>query len=245
MESGPPVKPELREAVELAARITTNQTFGPFRDEPDSPFYRAPDLDPDETWERLAEKVAIVSAQGILEGMVDQRLRRSGIAQWHAQIFGEFFPEHGGRFRTGRDRGQFGVMLGTREHPEPQTYVSTNAQNLPRGLDEMCAGFEALAREDREFDFEELVQATVRAYVKFLNLHPFIDGNGRASFVLLQFALARLDLPAISLEDHDEHQWCLGQALRRDGKQTDDELLEYFMSKFDRASRMYEAIRAE
>lgn len=65
-----------REAIELAARIATRQTFGPFYGEPDSPFYEAEGLSPEETWERLAEKLALVTAHAILQGLENQTLHR-------------------------------------------------------------------------------------------------------------------------------------------------------------------------
>jgi fido (protein-threonine AMPylation protein) len=245
VEAGTRITPELREAIEIAARIAARQTFGPFRDEEDSPFYRAEGVTPEETWERLAERVAVVTAEGILAGLADERLRRLRFEKWHAAIFGELFPEVAGRVRAGREQGQFGVVLGTRENPVLQTYASTVGMNLPRRLDEICAGFEVVVREDRDFELEELAEAAVKLYAKFLSLHPFVDGNGRVAFVLLQFALARLDLPAVSLHDHADHQWCLGQALRRDGKQTYAQLTHFLVDRFGEASRMYEAIRAE
>ena len=60
MEASPPD----RDAIELATRIATRQTFGPYYDEPESPFYEADGLTPEETWERLAEKVALVDGRG-------------------------------------------------------------------------------------------------------------------------------------------------------------------------------------
>lgn len=233
------------DAIELAARIAARQTFGPFRDEPESPFFQADRYSPEQTWEHLAEEVAITCGNAIRQGLADERLRRGLMESWHGGIFGELFPEEAGRMRSGRNKGQFGVMLGTRENPVPQTYDSIMAENLPRRLDELCAGFEAFAREEREFDLEELAEAAAKLYSKFLNLHPFLDGNGRVCFVLLQFSLARLDLPAVALPDHDEHQWALGQALRRDGKQTYAQLTRLLVDKFEVASTMFEAIQAE
>ena len=121
-----------REAIELAARIATRQTFGPFYDEPDSPFYEAEGLSPEETWERLAEKLALVTAHAILQGLENQTLHRGLLRLGMPQIFGEHFPESAGRIRAGREQGQFSVMLGTRESPVPQTYASIQAEICPR-----------------------------------------------------------------------------------------------------------------
>lgn len=117
---------EIRNAAMTAARIAARQTFGPFEDEVDSPFFQAEDLSPQETWERLAERVALVTAAAVLEGMRDEPLRRLLFERWHAKIFGELFPERGGVLRSGRDQGQFGVLLGTRDWPVPQTYTSSS-----------------------------------------------------------------------------------------------------------------------
>ena len=70
-----------------------------------------------------------------------------------------------------------------------------------------------------------------RLYAKLLSAHPFNDGNGRACYVALQFALVRLGAVTISLPDYAEQQWHLGSALQTGGGQSYEPLARYLAEK--------------
>lgn len=70
-----------------------------------------------------------------------------------------------------------------------------------------------------------------RLFAKLLSAHPFNDGNGRACYVALQFALVRLGALFVSLPDYAEQQWHLGRALRTGGGQSYEPLARYLAEK--------------
>jgi prophage maintenance system killer protein len=51
-----------------------------------------------------------------------------------------------------------------------------------------------------------------------LRIHPFVDGNLRATYITLQAALLRLGLPGIEFTDHQAHNDALGYALLPGGR---------------------------
>jgi prophage maintenance system killer protein len=82
---------------------------------------------------------------------------------------------------------------------------------------------------------DELALAVVRLYAKVLSIHPFVDGNGRTVFTLLQYALVRCGLACVALDDYAEHQWALGADLRIDGRQSYSPLQALLVAKLQRA----------
>jgi fido (protein-threonine AMPylation protein) len=215
-------RPEIL-ALGEAARIAAKETFGPFNDAPESEFFAADDLSPESTWERLAESVALVGARAVVLALAGRSLTPDLICDLHERIFGELFPKWAGRLRSPKDPVTYGIVIGTRDDPEYREQRGTDGRRIRRRLDELCAKFNnAATKSDAESvsRLEDLIRPAARAYCKLLSTHPFIDGNGRVAFLVLQFALIRMGLIAIALPDFEAHQRALGQALRTDGKQT-------------------------
>jgi fido (protein-threonine AMPylation protein) len=212
-------------AIAEAAGIAARETFGPFRDEEDSPFYEAEDLDPQLTWERIAERVADATACAVAAALLKMALTSEFVCDVHRHIFGEFFPSVAGRMRAPSEGGQYSIVLGRQKDEwmhRPQ--VGTSGKRLPGRVREICAQFNgsveyAFSKDEPEFR-TDLVLPAVRAYARLLGAHPFIDGNGRSCYVVLQFALVRIGLLTVALDDFEAHQVALGAAIRRDGKRS-------------------------
>lgn len=61
-------------------------------------------------------------------------------------------------------------------------------------------------------------KAAARLYAKALRIHPFVDGNLRASYVTLQAALLRLGLAGVEFVDYQTHDETLARALLPGGR---------------------------
>jgi fido (protein-threonine AMPylation protein) len=215
-------RPEIVALAE-AARIASRETFGPFNDTPESEFYEAEGFSPQETWERLAESVAVVGARAVVLALAGRPLSPDLICDLHRRIFGELFPDWAGRLRGPNDPVMYGIVIGTPDRPEYRERRGTDGRRIERRLIELCDEFNGAAAEfdaAEVAELNELLRPAVKAYSKLLSTHPFIDGNGRVAFLVLQFVLIRIGLVAIALPDYEAHQRALGQALRADGKQT-------------------------
>lgn len=206
------------------AAIAARETFGPFADEDESRFYAAPGLSPEQTWERLAERVAAVSARSVVLARALADLSQTMIAETHGRIFGDLFPEDAGRFRGKDEQVSYSIQVGSGGMPSTRREWGTGGRSLPARLASVCDEFNASVRDAFALEeprlCEDLVRPTIRMYCKILSAHPFLDGNGRVSHVLLQYGLVRIGLLTVPMIDYRAHQSALGMALRTDGRQS-------------------------
>jgi fido (protein-threonine AMPylation protein) len=226
MTDQPNREQELRDAATTAAE----STFERFRDDSDSDYYQAPGRTPEETWQEIRARVGLVCAEAVTAASADPTLTTGLISDWHRRIFETTFPGEAGELRTGREAVTYGYVVGPRHRPVNKTGRGTRARALPRRLRKICEEFNQAAVEAQESGPSPLLDATFPAaklYAKLLSAHPFPDGNGRTSYVVLQFALVRLGAIFVSLPDYAEHQWHLGRALRTGGGQSYEPLAEY------------------
>jgi fido (protein-threonine AMPylation protein) len=168
-----------------SAQIAAAQTFGPFNDAPDSPFYSADDLSPAQTWERIAEHVGLATILAVAHGIAQRPITTDAIRRLHKIIFASTFPEHAGHLRKPKEEGRYGIVLGTAEHAIVKSERATAGARVPRRLEQICREFNETAAAQEQPDaihLNDLVLTAVRFYVKILSTHPFLDGNGRTAF---------------------------------------------------------------
>lgn len=205
-----------------AGVVAARETFGPFNDEDGSAYHQADGLTPEQTWERVAERVAEVTAHAVILALAGTMVSPTLICDLHRRVFGELFPDTAGTVRE--DAVQFGIVLGTRDKPVPRTQIGTPPKNINARLIKACDEFNAAVTaqdaNEEPTSVDDLVHAPVKLYCKSLAIHPFADGNGRTAFALLQYALVRNYLLCVALPDFAAHQWALGVALQSSGKQS-------------------------
>lgn len=217
-------------ALRAAAAAAGELTFERFRDEPDSDFYRAPGRSPEQTWQEIRERVGRVAAEAVALALEDVELSPHLLCEWHRRIFESTFPKEAGRIRSARDLTTYGYVVGPEDRPVNKTGRGTSARRLPRRLLKICREFNEAAAEFRTAATPRLLDATfpaARLYAKLLSAHPWCDGNGRAGYVALQFALVRLGTLFVSLPDYAQQQWYLGRALQPRGGQSYEPLARY------------------
>lgn len=221
-----------------SAQAAAAQTFGPFNDQPDSPFYTAEEFSPEATWEQIAERVVLATRTAVVHGATGRPITVVAVRRLHEIIFETTFPEHAGRLRVRGEEVQYGIVLGAAESPITQSARATAGARVLKRLERACAEFNeaALAQDQREaMQLDEVVLPAVRLYVKVLSIHPFLDGNGRTAYALLQYALIRSRLICVALEDFPDHQRALGIALRDDSRQSYLPLRDLLVDKLVRA----------
>jgi fido (protein-threonine AMPylation protein) len=224
-----------------AARHAAHATFRRFRDEPDSRFYRAPGTTPEATWEDIREQVAATAAVAAVKGSRRESISPEDLTAWHRKIFGASFPEQCGRLRDHEE--SYGYVVGPRENPVVKEGRGTGWRRVPRRLREICAEFnrEAVRLDPltarQGLTLMDATRAAARLYAKLLSVHPFEDGNGRTSFVVLSYALVRVDAVMVELADHAELQWALGRALQPGGRRAGIEPLAELLAEKIRNAR--------
>jgi fido (protein-threonine AMPylation protein) len=199
---------------------TLGQPFRGFRDHSESPFFRAPDHTPEETWELSVDRLAeILETLGPLAATGPIEMSNRLLCSWHREIFGGLFPEHAGRLRW-RHEGEwehvyFGGHVGTRQPRDIRAYRGTNPRELSHRLRTICTEFNTAAAAIRESPASEsfgAVHVATRLYAKVLRTHPWVDGNLRATIVALNAALLTLGLPRVEFKDLELHDDLLGIA---------------------------------
>jgi prophage maintenance system killer protein len=195
-----------------------------FRDTTGSRFYRARDLSPEETWERIRGELARVlnDARDAFFGR-PRRIDLERVRWWHGAIFSRLFPHEGGRFRE--EPAFHGVVLpggGQRE------LEGTPPAEIRRGLKAVCDEFnrclEQLADPDRTGVLDRC-RAAAALYAGIIRVHPFVDGNHRTAFVALSAALWSLGLPNVEFASDEEmlaHDHALAPALLPDGRDSEE-----------------------
>lgn len=220
------------------------RTFLEFTDKEASPFYCADGRTARETWvavweamRRTLAEIAYRQRDGTLE------ITPSALVEWHRRIFISTFPDDAGRvrgwFATGEpEHVHYGIDVGTTKTRVIQQHRGAHPNRIAERLDEVFAQYreavELLAANQPVAVRDALLPPT-RLYARVLRVHPFIDGNLRAAFVVLQSSLLELGLPALEFADLAAHDEALGFALRTDGKQSYEPLRELSSSIFQEA----------
>jgi hypothetical protein len=174
-----------------------------YRDNEGSRFYRAGGSSPEETWQALGDELGRVldDAQRAF-WRKPLRMDAERVRWWHGAIFARHFPHDGGRFR--RERAFFGVMMpggGMRQ------LEGVAPEAISHELSAVCTSFNERVAAFNDVDAPSVLDRTLAVaalYAGILRVHPFADGNHRASFVALSAALWSLGLSNVELEEDDE-----------------------------------------
>jgi fido (protein-threonine AMPylation protein) len=166
------------------------QSFAGFHDKPESPFYQASGMTPEQTWEEATRRMAMVisdlfeeAANGPIELSIDS------VRRWHALIFETTFPDDAGRLRWQLggewEHVDFGVGIGTVLSRVFRTISGAHPRKVQKRISTACAEFHS-SREtllaSESVGIRGAAFAAARLYAKLLRIHPFVDGNLRAAF---------------------------------------------------------------
>jgi fido (protein-threonine AMPylation protein) len=205
-------------------------SFSESLDHPDSPFCTAEGLSADETWNEARQemKVLLTRLAGLSADQVEVSVEF--LLEAHGEIFGGLFPDDAGRFRRDYgswcEDGSFGVGTGSGPASESRNFVGTSPRQIETKLSKEFGRFHEartqLINRSEAGEKPALLDATFpagRLYARILRIHPFVDGNLRAAFVILQAGLLSLNLPAIEFDGKQrEHDQALITAFEPGGR---------------------------
>lgn len=220
----------------LAARLTFTGTS----DDPDSHYYQAPGLSPDETAAAILGRVERVASACLLDADEGNPLGPQDVDEIHRIIFGPLFGERTLRRRAHReDISSYGIVKGGRDDPYETMQAGTGGPHVSRKLRQAFARLELertelfRAAETREVDLIEAVRPAAKLYARLIGIHPFVDGNGRTGFCVLSHSLVRCGAIAVALPEDGAHSfhWCLGQGMRKDRAPDYDPLAEWIVER--------------
>lgn len=121
---------------------------------------------------------------GVFLGMLGLKkdLSRQLVLSWHHGIFNGTKPDTAGRIRRHGVR-----IIGSRFIPPPPV-------ELQPLLDEFFSWYDAAKGRTHPVELAALV------HFKFVTIHPFSDGNGRVSRLMMNFVLRRHGFPMLNIE---------------------------------------------
>jgi fido (protein-threonine AMPylation protein) len=191
-------------------------------------------MTPEETWHAVTRQVGRVNGLAAIEASRGGELHQSDFEAMHRAIFEPVFGEKALRVRTYHERVEYGIVLGARERPEHKPQRGISPKSLPktlkataRDLNKAFAARDKAVSSGRSRKVIDATRPATRAYSRFLADHPFMDGNARTASPLLGFALVRLGLLTVAVQDTEDFQWCLGQAMHRHRRRDVEPLSEY------------------
>lgn len=135
-----------------------------------------------EHFEALNHRDAILYVEDIVRE--NEPLTERTIKDIHALVLKGIDPEHAGRYR------QENVAIAGASHTPPDFL------HLPQEMDELIA-WHAGAK-----DVHPILRAA-ELHTRFVEIHPFIDGNGRTGRLLLNFELMKAGYPPAVIRKED------------------------------------------
>jgi fido (protein-threonine AMPylation protein) len=206
------------------AIAAARRSFSGFKERPKAEYHRAPGLNPEETWARVAEELGRVSALAALQGFRDIPLVLDDIELIHRGIFEPVFGEKTLGFRSrSKDKVEFPIVVGKESGPVIRQRRGSGVKQLRPNLGKAVASFEREAADlgaKKEPALADAALVAVKLYAKVIGIHPFLDGNGRTAWAIVSYALQRCGLVELAIPPSDTTRWALGQALRHGGSQS-------------------------
>jgi fido (protein-threonine AMPylation protein) len=212
------------------AIAAARRSFAGFKERPKAEYHRAPGLDPEETWARVAEELGRVSALAALQGFRDIPLALDDVELIHRGVFEPVFGEKTLGLRSGAaDKVEFPIIVGKATAPITRQRRGSGVKQIKQNLGKAIANFErevANLSSKQEPVLADAALVAVKLYAKVIGIHPFLDGNGRTAWAIVSYALQRCGLVELAIPPSDATRWTLGQALRQDGSQSYEPLTE-------------------
>ena len=140
-----------------------------------------------EHFEAINHKDAILFIEDLAQK--EERLSEYSIKQIHSLILKNIDDENKGKYRTTN------VIISGAEHKPPQSFeVQSKMQEFIKKYNENITKLHS-------------IELASFVHIEFVKIHPFIDGNGRTSRLLMNLELIKAGFPpvVIKLEDRLEY----------------------------------------
>lgn len=152
----------------------------------------------------LQEQNEAIGVDSAMKYINTTLLSRSGaitvtnILEIHRRVLGHADPVEGGRLRTSQ------VFVGHHIPPHPQD-VERHMQELVQWLN-----------SDEALNLHP-VELAALAHYKLVYVHPFVDGNGRTSRLLMNLVLMQANYPPITIRKEQRSEYYLALEMANEG----------------------------
>lgn len=140
-----------------------------------------------EHFEAINHKDAILFMEDLAQK--EERLSEYSIKQIHSLILKNIDDENKGKYRTTN------VIISGAEHKPPQSFeVQSKMEEFIKNYNEKVTKFHP-------------IELASFVHIEFVKIHPFIDGNGRTSRLLMNLELIKAGFPPVVIELEDRLEY--------------------------------------
>ena len=147
-------------------------------------------------------------------------ITKKTILQWHKEIFDQTKIGEAGNIRSYR------------------VGVTTNEKIEFASVDKISKKLQEFFNWLNKYDQTNFVEFAALAHYKFVSIHPFGDGNGRISRLIMNYILLKYDCPFMLIKNSDRRSYF--KALEK-SQLNDDEIhfLKWFMKYYIKDNRKF------
>lgn len=148
------------------------------------------------------------------------KLSQKTVLQWHKEMFKETKAEFAGIIRT------YPVYVTN------SNSVFLHEKFVPSFLKEFFTWY------DKSIKIIEPVELAGLTHFRFANIHPFGDGNGRTSRLLMNYVLIKNNYPPLNIKYSDRHPY--NKSLEKGNLQHDEfYFLKWFIKYYIKSNKRY------
>ena len=156
----------------------------------------------------------------IISGKKSSKITRDIVFSWHKEIFSQTKIGESGNIR----QHNVGIINNARI-----TFASV--PEIPKRLEEF---FSWINKHDQK---ENPVEFACLAHYKFVSIHPFADGNGRISRLIMNYILYKYDYPLLLIKNTDRKAYF--KALAKSQLENNDiHFKKWFMKYYIKANKV-------
>ena len=144
------------------------------------------------------------------------------IKQWHLEVFKESKPDIAGKFR------EYHVRVGN--------YICPDWQDVDKLMKEFIRWYNRM-RDKIEQTKIHPVELAAKAHYRFVKIHPFGDGNGRITRLIMNLILHKYGYPILVIEYKKRKSYY--HALEQADKKTEWEFLKYIYRRYLKYNKEY------
>ncbi|MDX4060431.1 Fic family protein [Aliarcobacter skirrowii] len=140
-----------------------------------------------EHFEAINHKEAILFIEELAQK--EDRLSEFSIKQIHSLILKNIDDENKGKYRTNN------VIISGAEHKPPQSF------EVQSKMEEFIKNYNEKINKLHPIELASFV------HIEFVKIHPFVDGNGRTSRLLMNLELIKAGFPPVVIELEDRLEY--------------------------------------
>lgn len=149
------------------------------------------------------------------------KIRKEDVLRWHGEIFDQTKIGEAGDIRHHR--------IGVTTNDEVEF---TPAPQVPKKLKEFFSWLNKYNEKTNPVEFAAIT------HYKFVSIHPFADGNGRISRLIMNYILFKYDCPFMQIENNDKRAYF--KSLEKSQLNNDEMyFLKWFMKYYIKSNKKH------